>query len=195
MFPLTRPYRQAAATVALVVLTVAPTVYVAPTAWKISRPGHRHEVEAEIGRLLGLQVTLDAVRYPRPGEVVYRGVVLRQEEPRRKGLTEVARADVGPAPPGRPRADPGGRGPAAPGREPAGGDGAGRRAAPAVGRAGRTSGSACRPRPATSTSARGSPPYRLREVVGAASWPTPRRRPCGPATGSSPTGRRAPAAS
>ena len=30
--------------------------------------------------------------YPRPGEVVYRGVVLRQEEPRRKGLTEIARA-------------------------------------------------------------------------------------------------------
>jgi hypothetical protein len=32
------------------------------------------------------------VSYPRPGEVVYRGLVLRQEEPRRKGLTEIARA-------------------------------------------------------------------------------------------------------
>ena len=93
MFPLSRPNRQVVATVALVVLTVAPTFYVAQTAWKISRPGHRHVVEAEIGRLIGLQVTLDAVRYPRPGEVVYQGVVLRQEEPRRKGLTEVARAD------------------------------------------------------------------------------------------------------
>src|SRR4051794_35369065 len=94
MFPLNRLNRQAAATIALVVLTVLPTAYVAQTAWRISRPGHRHDVEAEIGRVLGLQVTLDAVRYPRPGEVVYQGVVLRQEEPRRKGLTEVARADV-----------------------------------------------------------------------------------------------------
>jgi hypothetical protein len=94
MFPLTRPYRQAVATVALVALTVVPTVYVSLTAWRISRPGHRHEVEAEIGRALGLQVTLDSVRYPRPGEVEYRGVVFRQQEPRRKGLTEVARAST-----------------------------------------------------------------------------------------------------
>ena len=94
MFPVTRPYRQALATVAVVVLTVAPTVYVGLTAWRINRPAHRREVEAEIGRRLGLQVGLEAVRYPRPGEVVYRGVVLRQEEPRRKGVTEVARADL-----------------------------------------------------------------------------------------------------
>ena len=94
MFPVTRPNRQAAATLALVLLTMAPTLYVAATAWKIRRPGHRQEVEAQIGRVLGLQVTLDAVRYPRPGEVVYQGVVLRQEEPRRKGLTELARAEL-----------------------------------------------------------------------------------------------------
>jgi hypothetical protein len=92
MFPVTRPHRQAAATLALVALTVAPTVYVVATAWTISRPGHRRRVEAEIGRLLGLQVSVGAVRYPRPGEVEYQAVVLRQEEPRRKGLTEVARA-------------------------------------------------------------------------------------------------------
>ena len=48
----------------------------------------------ELGRQLGLQVTLEAVRYPRPGEVVYRGIVLRQEEPRGKGLTEIARAEL-----------------------------------------------------------------------------------------------------
>ena len=76
----------------MLVTTVVPTGYVAATAWRINRPGHRHDVEAEIGRQLGLQVTLDGVRYPRPGEVVYSGVVLRQEEPRRKGLTEIARA-------------------------------------------------------------------------------------------------------
>ena len=92
MFPLTRPYRQAIATLVMFVVTIVPTGYVAVTAWRINRSGHRHEVEAEIGRQLGLQVTLDGVRYPRPGEVVYRGIVLRQEEPRRKGLTEIARA-------------------------------------------------------------------------------------------------------
>src|SRR5205823_11607061 len=54
--------------------------------------GHLREVESELGQPLGLQVTLEGVSYPRPGEVVYRGIVLRQEEPRRKGLTEVARA-------------------------------------------------------------------------------------------------------
>src|SRR5947209_7171597 len=92
MFPLTRPSRQALATVALVVLTVFPTFYVAWTAWRINRSGHLREVEGEIGRPLGLHASIDGVSYPRPGEVVYRGIVLRQEEPRHKGLTEIARA-------------------------------------------------------------------------------------------------------
>lgn len=94
MFPVSRPYRQAIATFVLVVVSVLPTLYVVMTAWRISRPGHRHEVEAEIGRMLGVQVTLDAVRYPRPGEVVYSGVTFKQEEPRKKGLVEVGRAKV-----------------------------------------------------------------------------------------------------
>lgn len=94
MFPLTRPYRQALATLAMFVLTVVPTGYVLLTAWRINRPGHVRDVEIELGRQLGLQVTLESVRYPRPGEVVYRGIVLRQEEPRRKGLTEIARASL-----------------------------------------------------------------------------------------------------
>lgn len=92
MFPLTRPYRQTLATLAILVLAVLPTVYVAALAWRIGRPGHLREAEVDIGRRLGLQVSLDGVRYPRPGEVVYHGVVVRQEEPRRKGLTEIARA-------------------------------------------------------------------------------------------------------
>jgi hypothetical protein len=98
MFPLlptlTRPYRQALSTAALVVLTVFPTLYVAATAIRISRTGHVRAVESELGRALGLHVTLEAVAYPRPGEVIYRGIVLSQEEPRRQGLTEVARARV-----------------------------------------------------------------------------------------------------
>jgi hypothetical protein len=96
MFPLTlrRPYRQAICTAALVVLTVFPTLYVLGTAIQIHRTGHLRAVERELGHALGLSVTVDSVTYPRPGEVIYRGIVLRLEEPRRKGLTEIARAGV-----------------------------------------------------------------------------------------------------
>jgi hypothetical protein len=94
MFPLTRPFRQGLATAALLLLTVLPTGLVAMYAWRINRPGHIRDVEIELGRQLGLQVTLEAVRYPRPGEVVYQGIVLRQEEPRGKGLSEIARAGL-----------------------------------------------------------------------------------------------------
>jgi hypothetical protein len=85
MFPLTRPARQVAATAALLALTVAPTGYVALTAWRVNRPSHAREVEAEVGRRLGMRVTIGSVRYPKPGEVVYRGVVLRQGEPGGRG--------------------------------------------------------------------------------------------------------------
>ncbi len=94
MFPLTRPVRQGLATAVLIAFTVVPVGLVAAYAWRINRPGHIRDVEIELGRQLGLQVTLDAVRYPRPGEVVYLGIVLRQEEPRKKGLVEIARAGV-----------------------------------------------------------------------------------------------------
>src|SRR4051812_29447790 len=94
MFPwiFTRPNRQAIATAALLVLTVFPTLYVGWTAWRINRGGHLHEVEGTIGRALGLQVSLERVSYPRPGEVVAGGVAGGREAPRRKGLTEVGRA-------------------------------------------------------------------------------------------------------
>jgi len=94
MLALSRPMRQGLATLALLACTVAPTGYVASTAWRIARPGHLHDVEVEIGRQLDLHVAIEGVRYPRPGEVAYRGVVLRLDEPRRGGLTEVARASV-----------------------------------------------------------------------------------------------------
>jgi hypothetical protein len=94
MFPLTRPFRQGLATAALFVFTVVPTALVGIHAWRINRPSHIRDVEIELGRQLGIQVSLEGVRYPRPGEVVYRGIVLRHEEPRGKGLTEIARADV-----------------------------------------------------------------------------------------------------
>ena len=95
MFPLnvTRPQRHVVATVALVVLTILPTLYVGYTAWRIGRPSHLREVEREVGSPLGLKISLGAVRYPRPGEVVYRRLVIRQEEPRHKGLKELASAD------------------------------------------------------------------------------------------------------
>ena len=89
---LNRPNRQALATLGLLAFTVAPTLYVVATAWRINRPGHVREVEAELGRQLGLEVTLAGVRHPQPGEDVLRGLVLRQDEPRGKASTEVARA-------------------------------------------------------------------------------------------------------
>jgi hypothetical protein len=96
MFPLTltRPYRQVLCTAAVILFAIVPTVYVTATAVQIHRKGHLHAVERELGWALGLQVAVEGVTYPRPGEVVYRGIVLRQEEPRRKGLTEIARAGV-----------------------------------------------------------------------------------------------------
>ncbi len=94
MVSLTRPVRQTAATVILVAMTVLPTGLVAAFAWRINRPGHVRDVEVELGRQLGLQITLEAVSYPRPGETVYKGIVLRQEESRSKGLVEIARADL-----------------------------------------------------------------------------------------------------
>jgi hypothetical protein len=93
MFPVTRPFRQTIATVALLLLTVVPTGFVAATAWRINRPGHVRDVEIELGRKLGLQVTLGGVHDPRPAETVYQGIVLRQEEPRGKGLAEIVAAD------------------------------------------------------------------------------------------------------
>src|SRR5262245_17445214 len=92
MFPMTRLYRQVLATVLTVLLTIVPTGYVAVTAWRIRQPAHLRAVEVELGRALGLQVSLEGIAYPKPGEVEYRGLVLRQEEPRRRGLTELARA-------------------------------------------------------------------------------------------------------
>jgi len=93
MFPVTRPVRQALATLAVVAVTIAPTGYVGLLAWRINRPGHVRDVEIELRRQLGLQVTLHGVHYPRPGEVVCEGIVLRQDEPREKSLAEIARAD------------------------------------------------------------------------------------------------------
>jgi hypothetical protein len=92
MFAVTRPFRRILATSLLFVLTILPTGWVATTAWRINRPGHVRDVEVELGRQLGFQVTLDEVRYPRPGEVVYQGIVVRQAEPRGKSFAEVVRA-------------------------------------------------------------------------------------------------------
>lgn len=89
----TRPYRRIAATMALIGLAVAPTAYVGWTALAIRQPAHVRQVEAEIGRTLGLSVRLDSVRYPRPGEAIYEGVSIRHREPRSEAHAEVAHAD------------------------------------------------------------------------------------------------------
>jgi hypothetical protein len=94
MIPLSRPARQGLATAAMVALMMVPTAFTALHAWRINRPGHVRDVEITLGRALGLQVTLEGVVYPSPGEVLYRGIVLRQEEPRGKELAEIARAKL-----------------------------------------------------------------------------------------------------
>jgi hypothetical protein len=93
MVPLNRPTRQVLATAVLFGLSVVPTAWIAAMAWRINHPGYVREVEVGLGRQLGLSVSLESVRHPRPGEVCYRGVVLRQQEPRGGGGSEIARAD------------------------------------------------------------------------------------------------------
>jgi hypothetical protein len=92
MLTLTRPVRHVLATLGLLAFTVAPTVHVAWTAWRVNQPGHVREVEAEISRRLSLSVSLDGVRYPRLGTVVYQGIVVRSEGSGR--TDELARAQT-----------------------------------------------------------------------------------------------------
>jgi hypothetical protein len=93
MFPVTRPLRQTISTILLLVLTVLPTAFIAAIAWRINQPGHIRDVEVELGRNIGMQVSLRSVGYPAPGEIVYGGAVLRRQEPRGKGFAEIGRAD------------------------------------------------------------------------------------------------------
>lgn len=88
-----RPRRQALTTFVLFAATIAPTVFVIWTAWRVNRPAHAREVEIELGRILGVLVSLDSVRYPRPGETAFGGLVLRQAEPGDATFREVARAE------------------------------------------------------------------------------------------------------
>jgi hypothetical protein len=96
MFTLTHPLRQVLATAALCVFCVAPTAYVGWTAWAVRQPGHRLEVEAELGRSLGVHARVARVTYPRPGVVEYRGVVLAAESPSANAArpAELARAEL-----------------------------------------------------------------------------------------------------
>lgn len=92
MIMINRMHRQVAATVFVVVVLIFPTLATLWWAWAINRPGHVRDVEVQLSRSLGLQVGLDSVRYPRPGEMVLIGPVFRQEEPRGRVFREVARA-------------------------------------------------------------------------------------------------------
>ncbi len=94
MFPLTRPLRQTACTILLLVFTALPTLAIAAIAWRINQPGHVRDVEVELGRKLGMHVSLEGTGYPAPGEVFYRGLVLRAQEPRGKEFAEIGRADM-----------------------------------------------------------------------------------------------------
>jgi hypothetical protein len=99
MLSLTRPQRQALATAAVIGLLVAPTVMIALNALRLRRPEHRQEVASALSDRLGARVTLASVSYPRPGETLLRGVVIRQDDAGGKagnapGAGEIARAEV-----------------------------------------------------------------------------------------------------
>jgi len=87
-----RMHRQVAATVFVVVGLILPTLGTFWWALSVNRPGHVRDVEVRLSRELGLQVGLEGVAYPRPGEIVLLGAVFRQEEPRGRVFREVARA-------------------------------------------------------------------------------------------------------
>ena len=101
MLTLTRVQRQIVATFALLAGSVAPTCYVGWLAWTVNRPGHVRDLEIELGRRLGLVVTLGGARYPRPGETLLNQPVFRQEAPQveapsgpsGRSMTEVVRAE------------------------------------------------------------------------------------------------------
>jgi hypothetical protein len=87
-----RLYRQIIATVFVATALILPTCGMLWWAWTLNRPGHVRDVEVRLSKMLGMQVGLEAVRYPRPGEMVLMHPVFRQEEPRGKIFREVARA-------------------------------------------------------------------------------------------------------
>ncbi|RLT09881.1 MAG: hypothetical protein DWI24_09330 [Planctomycetota bacterium] len=92
MISISRPHRQMAATAMVVVAMILPTFSTLWWAFTVNRPGHVRDVEVRLSRALGLQVGLEAVDYPRPGEIVLTGAIFRQEEPRGRVFREVARA-------------------------------------------------------------------------------------------------------
>ncbi len=88
-----RPWRRVVATCVLVMGTVAPTAFMIWTALEMRGPAHLRAAEKALTRRIGLNVRVESVRYPRPGEVLYRGVYFAQGEPRGPAYATVARAD------------------------------------------------------------------------------------------------------
>ncbi len=88
---LTRPRRQLAATFALALGTIAPTIYIGISVHQLGRPSHLREVEAEIGRRLGVLVRVESARHPRPDVDMLQGVSLRLHD---ADDSEIARADT-----------------------------------------------------------------------------------------------------
>ncbi len=93
MFPVTRPLRQVVSTVLLLVLTALPTLAIGTVAWRINQPGHVRDVEVELGRKLGMHVSLDQIEYPAPGGGRLPGPRPPRQEPRGNGFAEIGRAD------------------------------------------------------------------------------------------------------
>lgn len=80
MLTLSRPMRQAIASLAVLGLFVAPTAYVGWLAWDAQRPEHRRRVERELSRTLGMSIAIGQVRYPRPGEMILQEVTVQDPD-------------------------------------------------------------------------------------------------------------------
>ena len=78
------------ATILLLLFTALPTLGIAAIAWRINQPGHVRDVEVELGRKLGMHVSLDATGYPAPGEVVYRASSFARKNREAKNLPKSA---------------------------------------------------------------------------------------------------------
>ncbi|MFM1802502.1 MAG: hypothetical protein RJA81_1854 [Planctomycetota bacterium] len=92
MILINRLHRQLAATGFVVLALILPTIVTLWWVWTVNRPGHVRDVEVQLSRQLGMQIGLDAVRYPRPGEMILVNPVFRHEEPRGRVFRELARA-------------------------------------------------------------------------------------------------------
>lgn len=93
MFPWSQTHRRVLATLALVAVSIVPAIVTVLLIWTQTRPGHVRDVEVELSRWLGAEVSIERVRHPRPNEDLLEGISLRPDSRGpRKGLGTLIQA-------------------------------------------------------------------------------------------------------